>query len=221
MPYCANCGAEQSTDAQFCEACGADLGPASADLTEESTTRQRDVGTDPPPAGRSGATRAATAGINGQPAGRGTGVSAPVGRSREVQAAYGGGILVVIAAFLPWLGAQVLATSVSVTGVQGGDGVITLVLAAVPLTVAAWRWNRYSQAFVALGGAAVTLLAGSYIVSPLWNIDLSQYPPTQQRIIRRAWGPKIGLYLTVLGGLLMVGGILWAIWRARQRRSLM
>lgn len=97
----------------------------------------------------------------------------------ERKAIVGGAAAVVVGAFLPW--ASVLGRSV--LGIEA-DGVFTLVFAAVGGGVAYYLdWDKRGMIAAAVAGGLVTLIA---------LVDFTNFA-------------AIGLYLTLLGGLVLTG----------------
>jgi len=121
--------------------------------------------------------------------------------SRGEQLAIGSAAVVVIAAFLPWISASILGTSVTVNGIDG-DGVITLGMAVVAgVLVVARQWDRINRALVGVLGGLIAALALYYVVDPTTGIEGGD---VAAELAREAVSPGIGLYLTALGGVGLV-----------------
>ena len=100
-----------------------------------------------------------------------------------------GAALTVVGAPLPWVSVSFVGASVSATGLDG-DGVITLVLAAIAGVVLLARdWDEMDRIGVlALGG----------LVAVIGVFDLLGLPG--------AASPGIGLYVTIVGGIVLATG---------------
>lgn len=105
--------------------------------------------------------------------------------SNGEKAALVGGVLAVVGAFMPWA----TALGVSVSGTEG-DGVITLVLGIVVVgAVLAQSGGTVARAGVGLLGVLVALIA------------LVVFGNMEGMV-----SPAIGLYITLLAGLVIVAG---------------
>lgn len=109
-----------------------------------------------------------------------------------------GSVLTVVGAFLPWATFDTFAGSASVSGMDG-DGVLTLIgglVAGAGAGVAGARsWNIVAVRLAAVAGLAITAIAIYYLNEPV--------PGTP------GFGSAdrgIGLFITCLGGLLVLGG---------------
>lgn len=117
-----------------------------------------------------------------------------------------GALLAVVGAFLPWITTGVEAgpvdVSTAVTGVET-VGVVTLVLALAVLALLLFVTDDRLPAVTAVVGLVVGLVA-------LWKyVDLGG-----------AAGPGLGLYLTVLAGLVMFVGGGWGHTAQGEARTL-
>ena len=111
------------------------------------------------------------------------------------QVGIGGGVLAVIGAFLPWASFM----GMSVNGLDG-DGAITLILGAAAGAVILLReWEQVDQIGVGVLGL-LTLGIGYMDYS---DID-SLASGSQTSGLSLSISPGIGLYLTILGGILML-----------------
>ncbi|ELZ09935.1 hypothetical protein C479_10190 [Halovivax asiaticus JCM 14624] len=115
-----------------------------------------------------------------------------------------GGAVTIVAAFLPWISVELGPFSESVTGIDGDDGMITLVLAAGAMAVAYLReWSPFTAGGVVVLGGLAALLGLLYISDPLMGADVSE---AEREMAEAMASPEIGLYLTVLGGLVVAAG---------------
>lgn len=114
-----------------------------------------------------------------------------------------GGAITVVAAFLPWISVDAGVVSNTVTGIDG-DGVFTLVLAGAAMGVVFVRdWDRVTAAAVVGFGVLVALIGFVYIADPLTGVDTSGQGG---ELLEGMVSAEIGLYLTALGGLVLIGG---------------
>lgn len=117
-----------------------------------------------------------------------------------------GAVGVIIGAFLPWISVSLLGFSESVSGLDA-DGVITLVVAIVVAAAVVWKWARATQILSVIGGLVAAGLGLLYISDPLAGVDFDS--AAGEAIAQEAASPEIGLYVTALGGiLLLVGGVM-------------
>ncbi|WP_135663839.1 hypothetical protein [Halorhabdus rudnickae] len=123
--------------------------------------------------------------------------------SRGEQLSIGSAVVVVIAAFLPWITASILGTSVTVSGIDG-DGVFTLAFAIIAAALVVARpWDRINKIAVGILGGLTAAVALYYIVDPAMGVKGGG---AGAELARQALSPGIGLYLTALGGVGLVLG---------------
>lgn len=114
-----------------------------------------------------------------------------------------GGAITVVAAFLPWISIDAGFFSETVTGIDG-DGVFTLVLGGAAMALVYVRdWDRVTVGAVVVLGALVALIGVVYISDPLTGVDTSGMGG---EILESNVSTEIGLYLTAIGGLVLIGG---------------
>jgi hypothetical protein len=106
-----------------------------------------------------------------------------------------GALVIAVAAFLPWFTASVSFGPISVgggtaTGLDDGLGIVTLLVGLSTVGVAALDDWPDTGAVVAAGGGTVTVALGVY------------------KFIQFGDGvdPRVGLYLTLLGGVIAAAG---------------
>ena len=116
----------------------------------------------------------------------------------------GGGIVAVLAAFLPWLSASAGDISVSVSGTSG-DGKLTLMFGLVAIALGAGAFSRGLPPAVGYGVVA----CGAFIAFIALNVIRSKAGATAEVAAMVSIG--FGVWLTLLAGLAVVaGGILYA-----------
>lgn len=114
--------------------------------------------------------------------------------SRARGAVLAGVGLVAVGAFLPW----VTLLGISKSGIDAADGQITLVVVLVAGGVTLFgNWGTWSRVVAGLGGLWCLGIALLYISDPAFGIE-------ERNVITQALSPGIGLYLTGLGGLVML-----------------
>ncbi|MDQ2052838.1 hypothetical protein RBH26_20565 [Natronolimnohabitans sp. A-GB9] len=122
--------------------------------------------------------------------------------STEQQVGLVGAAAVIIGAFLPWFEVSILGTAVTETGMDR-DGWLTIILAGIAaLSIAFTDWDTSHQAVVLVSGAIVALLAAAYVVDPF--IFGYEGPADQRQLAESAVSVGNGIYLTLIGGLLLV-----------------
>ncbi|WP_256394118.1 hypothetical protein [Natronoarchaeum rubrum] len=122
--------------------------------------------------------------------------------STEQQLGLVGAAAIVVGAFLPWLEASIAGTTITRTGINH-DGIVTLALgfaAIVVIAFAEWR-DAIKGLMLALGGL-VSAMAAVYIADPL--IFGYEGPEAQRQLAESTISAGSGLYVTLLGGLLLV-----------------
>lgn len=117
-----------------------------------------------------------------------------------------GGAILVIGAILPWgkVGVEGLG-SLSVTGIDGGDGKITIVL-AVLLALLGWLVNaeRHLPKWIFTGGIAFAAIALATGLTNYVNLDDAVINGTTFKAT-----VGIGLWITITGGAIaLVGSIM-------------
>lgn len=119
------------------------------------------------------------------------------GFSRGQLVVFAGAAVTVVGAFLPWV--TIDALGISRSGIDA-DGVITLALALVAGGGTAVRWGRWARVGVGVAGAVVAGLGLLYVADPLAGSGVTN------QLARAAISPGTGLYVTALGGLVMLAG---------------
>lgn len=190
MAYCPECGSELRSGDRYCPDCGREL---SAGDAEPSTAEgDPDVGGDP-------ADQASTGTAPGPATDSGTESRFTTGQ----KVLFAGVGLAALGAFLPWITADILGTSITVRGIDG-DGVITLVVALLAGAVGIFRWGQVARASVVLLGLVVAGFGLLYLSDPLFGADATA--AVDPDALRRAVRPGIGLYMTALGGVGVLSG---------------
>jgi hypothetical protein len=210
MAYCHECGQEVAEDAVACPNCGAALGRGQPHGQQQGQQQpgyqqpqqsQQQPGYQQPQPGQQHAPPQ-------QQAQQQSGLvssGGPIGR----KLALGGGLLAAIAAFLPWFSLNVAGTSASISGIER-DGVFTLIMALVVLGVGAWRWGKWQRGLSFVLGGFILVFGGLYIYDPFFG-SRGQMTAVQQQVEQAVVsGP--GLYLTAIGGLLILLGIIYDTW---------
>ena len=136
-----------------------------------------------------------------------------------VQAIGVGGIAAVVGAFLPWVRLQALGIDIAHTGIAAaGDGYITLGIGVLLAALAVRTLVRRVPPSRAFGWSAI--IGGFFLLSipaldfQAFRQSLLLIAPDTADLVR----PEIGLYATVLGGILaIVGG--WLSRRRGRRQS--
>ncbi|WP_241430892.1 hypothetical protein [Natronolimnohabitans innermongolicus] len=102
---------------------------------------------------------------------------------------------------------EFLGSSISNSGIDG-DGVFTLILAVVAVVVVGrsrlGSWGRKTWIGVTLIGVFVAFLAMGYINDPWMGVD--ENPPENAEMLVDT---GIGLYLTAIGGIMLLAGPLY------------
>jgi len=105
----------------------------------------------------------------------------------------GAAAVVLIAAFLPW----VSLWGMNAYGIEG-DGVITLVLSIAALVILALSTELLGAPKIPTKVGNIIVLVAGGLISLVGLIDMNR-------------AAAIGLFLTLLGGLAMVGGAVWQL----------
>ncbi|WP_245547760.1 hypothetical protein [Halovivax ruber] len=118
-----------------------------------------------------------------------------------------GGGVTIAGAFLPWFSVEFLGTSVSRAGIDA-DGIFTLILAAIAVVVVGrsrlGSWGQKTWIGVTLIGIFVAFLALGYINDPWMGVD--ENPSEEAETLVNI---GIGLYLTAIGGVMLLAGPLY------------
>lgn len=120
-----------------------------------------------------------------------------------------GSIGAAVGAFLPWFSLNVLGTSATRRGIEA-DGIITLIAAVLVFIVVAWRWGPWQRGVSFVFGLFILGLGSIYIYDPLFGVR--DQLTAQQEQYQHLISPDIGLYLTAIGGLVIVGSIAYDTW---------
>lgn len=114
-----------------------------------------------------------------------------------------GAAVTVVAALLPWISVQGTVFSETLTGIDG-EGLVTIALAATAAVLALFHdWKAVTAAGVVGIGMLVALVGIAYILDPLAAVDVDAIDGGLSTDNASA---EIGLYLTALGGLGLIGG---------------
>ncbi len=130
-----------------------------------------------------------------------------------------GSCLIMVGAFLPWADIATVFGSISMNGmVGGGDGRVTLTAGIFALAI--WFWH-YRQPHIILPlltssiGFGVALIIGW----EMYSLE-THFADAPEGVVIASIG--IGLYLSLLGGLMLMFAGLWACrteeWRAHTKR---
>ena len=114
---------------------------------------------------------------------------------KEIQATHILGVItaivVFIAAFLPWASVDLVFASVSRSGIDYDDGIITLIIAVVAVGAILWSTQRPKI------GWAITFLAGA-MIAIVGLVDMADVGSTDGVDV------GIGLIFTFLGGMALI-----------------
>ena len=114
--------------------------------------------------------------------------------------------LTFVGAFLPWVVASTLGVSVSRSGIEA-DGTATLVLAAVAIANVAFRHrDRFAMAIVGACGAGIVAVGSLYVLDLTYGYDIVSMGGVIEEVGSGIADPGIGVYLTLLGGIFVLGG---------------
>lgn len=181
MVFCPSCGQEIAGRDRYCSKCGEQVRDLPEDATSPSTdsdeSDQKKSSTEPNDAGENF-----------------------LERSLWTRVAAGGAVLVILGAFLPWVSASVLGMTVVVTGIEG-DGIYTALGATIAVVIIGLKWTPLGMFVSILSGGGISLLGTIYILDPLVGVEGTENEFTQAIIQTR-----IGLYLTLLGGIMIISG---------------
>lgn len=101
-----------------------------------------------------------------------------------------------IGAFLPWLTSEVQGSTITVTGVAT-DGFFTFIGATVVILIALFRWNKRTMSATLLIGLVITIIGSVYVFEPTFRV-------VGEGEIIETVRPAFGVYLTLIGGILIV-----------------
>lgn len=114
-----------------------------------------------------------------------------------------GALVTAVAAVLPWVSVEINVVSDTLLGIDG-EGPITIALAATAVVIAILHdWTAVTAAGIVVIGIFVTFVGVAYIVDPLAAVDLDRI---DGGLSADHVSAEIGLYLTALGGLGLIGG---------------
>lgn len=204
-PSCPDCGRGVDPGDAYCQHCGAALGQTD-EAAAAAPTRERDAdggvaapsGSDPGPE-QSG-------GDEGVASDTGT-LASPRAYTAGRKVAIGGAAVAVAGAFLPWISVSLLGSTVTRHGIEA-DGAITLVLALLAGGVGLLWWGRRTRIAVGVLGTLVGGIGLLYITDPTAGVSMT---PAQRQFARAAFEVGTGLYLTALGGAMLVAGAGWRL----------
>lgn len=108
-----------------------------------------------------------------------------------------GGALAAFGAFLPWFKISILATSLTVRGIDK-DGVFTLIAAIVAVLIIYLYWSNSGKLLAGLMGLFIAGVGFVYITNPLAGVQTSAF---QRALLKGAIQIGSGLYLTLIGGI--------------------
>lgn len=122
--------------------------------------------------------------------------------STEQQLGLVGAAAIIVGAFLPWLEASVLGTTAVETGIDR-EGVFTAFLGFVAICLLAFaEWREMIQGAVFALGGLISAFAAVYIADPF--IFGYEGPAAQRQVAEAAVTVGSGLYVTLLGGLVLL-----------------
>jgi hypothetical protein len=128
-----------------------------------------------------------------------------------------GAVVLLVSAFLPWFRIEISGTDLSstVSGTDGGDGVIIIVLALVAGALALVRLLGKGSSLLGIGLVVTGLLA-----TLIGVVDLGNDDPDDAIVAAFAdVSPTVGLWLVILAGLVVtVAGVLMVL-SGRARRT--
>ena len=197
MAHCTSCGAETAPGDAYCHECGTDLtGPDAGDDGRDESDQ-----TAPVTAEVRRAKRTFDQGDDHDDASRSARAADRSGFTTGQKVGFAGVATAAVGAFLPWLSVTALGATATKQGIDG-DGSITLVLSLIAgaLLFAKYEGN-YRWLSVVLGGV-VALVALVYINDPLAGATAPSGVAVDVSV-------GSGVYLTALGGVLLVGGPLY------------
>lgn len=133
----------------------------------------------------------------------------------------GAAVVTLIAAFLPWVTTDILGQKESFSGFGSEeygakDGVITLTLALVAGVVAVFRGLNKNQSAVHLAAAITATVCGALVLL-VAMADIGDISSTNDDFAGGGFEISVGfgLYLTLLGGLVLLGVGVWGIAKRR------
>lgn len=111
-----------------------------------------------------------------------------------------GSLLVVVGAFLPWASMEILGQAPMARGIDEW-GRYTLVLAVAVIPLLLFAWNRKTKAVTMVVGAIVTFLSLPLLIA----VEIFHHAVPTGGDAEPIASAELGLYLTVLGGLIIFG----------------
>ncbi|MBJ8343322.1 hypothetical protein [Antrihabitans sp. YC2-6] len=129
----------------------------------------------------------------------------------------GAAVVTIIAAFLPWVSADFFGEEISVKGIGGddeidggGDGIITLLLALIAGVVATLRGLNRKRSGIHRA-AGITAVAAGALVTLVALVDIADVSDQNDKLGEDFLSTGSGLYLTLVGGLVLLGVGIWGI----------
>lgn len=124
--------------------------------------------------------------------------------SRGEKVTLAGVVVAAVGSFLPWVKVSLIGTQ-TVTGIDGGDGLIVLgIVAAVGIALLVRDLGRIGRGLVALSGLVVAGLAAMYINDPVAGVEFESQ--SEAELAQAVADPAFGLYVVLVGGILVVVG---------------
>ena len=120
--------------------------------------------------------------------------SAPTGLI--VAGALLGSSMAVVGSFLPWIKAEFLFMSMEVSGVKGGDGIISLVAGAAAGVLALFILGQNARLF----GALTMVAGGVAAATALYDIGHYYQMVSEQPLVGGLTQLAEGIYITAAGG---------------------
>mgnify|MGYP000695884164 CR=1 FL=1 len=119
-------------------------------------------------------------------------------------------------ASLPWIQVNAIVTTLPRSGLDR-EGWITIALALLVIGIATLRsWNRLDQSAVVACGTAVFTVGAIYVADLSFGIQVLPAGGLVEEVGREFSDPGIGVYVTAVGGLLMLAGGLVGIFTRRR-----
>jgi uncharacterized membrane protein YgdD (TMEM256/DUF423 family) len=129
-----------------------------------------------------------------------------------------GGGVTVAGASLPWIEVNAIVTTLSRSGLDR-EGWITIALALLVIGIVTLRsWNRLDGAAVIACGAAVFAVGAIYVADLSFGMRVLPAEGLVEAVGREFSDPGVGVYVTAVGGLLMLAGGLVGVFTRRGRR---
>lgn len=144
----------------------------------------------------------------------GVDITLPIGQILSII----GGVVVVAGASLPWIKVNAIVTTLGRSGLDM-EGWITIALALLVIGIVTLRpWNRLDQGAVVACGTGVFTIGAAYVADLSLGIRVLPADGLLEAVGREFSDPAVGVYVTAVGGLLMLlGGLIGVFTRQRRR----